>query len=533
MENKALSELARTALLGTDRANVPVPAADSPLLAVTQQLADLPSEYQILGLAGVASLYSDAGRLPRQHLAPSQPSDQQSLSNSVSRGYAACPAAASQILSKIIEGPHRLLMPELLRALGQAHLTVPREMIPNVLSYGTNQYALRDVVLNVIGPQGRTLGDQNPKWIYASPSFTEWKRLVETWSDTSSATARQSLLRHARAADPALGLRMLEISWKSESPTNRLMLIRGLEHQLSMIDEPFLESALDDRNHSVRKKAAELLTYLPGSRLCQRMTLDSRSLLTWQPEHQSQIAVCFPDELSEQMQRDGVLHAATSDESRLRRSWLLAVMSAVPLDEWTERWHATAQDIVRAVCASRWPRTLLQGLIQATERQKHQAWANALLDVTEFKAPMTKVISLLSADEFDALLTRIDREGSEEQMLDKHHPLLIVMRRWPHRWTATAVHLWLDKIGVQSTQESEKSSIDSLVRTATKQFARQCPHSLIDHSLATILTMADSCAPPWRATLEESEKTLQMRRSMFNALSINHNTSTETKDERK
>ena len=38
-----------------------------------------------------------------------------------------------------------------------------------------------------------------------------------------------------------------------------------------MDDEPFLESALDDRSREVRQQAADLLTRLPDSRLALRM----------------------------------------------------------------------------------------------------------------------------------------------------------------------------------------------------------------------------------------------------------------------
>ena len=82
---------------------------------------------------------------------------------------------------------------------------------------------------------------------------------------------------------------------------------RDLCGGLSMDDEPFLESALDDKHAEVRRAAAELLSRLAESRLCQRMIARVGPLVQFS-EHKGklQIDMTLPDQYTKDMARDGV-----------------------------------------------------------------------------------------------------------------------------------------------------------------------------------------------------------------------------------
>lgn len=64
---------------------------------------------------------------------------------------------------------------------------------------------------------------------------------------------------------------MLESSWPSEAPDDRIAFVAELEHGLAPTDEPFLEKALEDRRKEVRQRALDLLLRLSESALIKRM----------------------------------------------------------------------------------------------------------------------------------------------------------------------------------------------------------------------------------------------------------------------
>ncbi len=559
-----LSELARAALLGAERESVPEPMADSLLAPFWAQLGDVAPEYQLLSMAGVSKLYQQAGTMPARAAARPYPAAAEEHNNAepadeedpLDPSSAAdsepksrdeltsrrCSMAAGEVLVTLMDGTHKTLLPEYLRMMAAANLTIPAEYLPNVLSYGAGQYALRDVVQSVSGHNGQKLAAQNPRWLYASPIQISWEAARRRWKALRTGAARQGFLRQLRSHDPEFALRLLQSVWKSEQPSSRVALMRALEVRLSMDDEPFLETALDDRNNAVRKKASDLLTTMPESRLCQRMARNTESLLEWvsaQSENgenendknegnanegdaneqnakkrNASITVHFPDELSPEMQRDGVLKRTIKDDSRRRRMELLDMVTAVPLNVWTERWQVTPDEIVQAVQQSRWPRTLTQALVQAAERQQNHVWVDALLEHAEFKLPAIKLIGLLTPAKFDALIERIDVGVDADNPLNKSHPLVTAVRRWVPPWSESLSKRWLDHLESQMPFDEENVNVDSLVRTATKQFVRCCAPSLIDEAIDRLEALKKSCPKSWGPTVEQSLATVKMRRKM-------------------
>lgn len=597
-EKTPLSELARAALLGAERESVPTPTPDSPLAPLWEQLGDVAPEFQLLSMAGVSKLYHQSGTLPPRTPTPPHQTAAASgdditptfLDDADSElGLIAgedsthkegdktecCTPAAGEVLVALMDGTHKTLLPEYLSMMAAANLVVPAEYLPSVLSYGINQSNLHSVIQRVTGRNGQQLAAQNPRWVYASPVQLSWDVARERWHSLKTTTARQDFLRQLRRQDPELGLRLLQSIWKSEQPSNRVALIRSLEIRLSMADEPFLEAALDDRNNSVRKKAADLLTMLPESRLCQRMARNTASLLEWVVEEdktddgkksdenaarteptRTRIAIHFPAELSSEMQRDGVLKRTVKDDARRRRMELLDMITAVPLNVWTERWQVTPSEIVQAAQESRWPRTLTQALTQAAERQQNLDWVDALLEHAEFKLPVTKLIGLLTPDKLDALIARIDPGVDAENLLNKNHPLVIAVRRWSPTWSESLSNRWLDRLDVhialnretatpdsEATEPSKEATdldgeavaldrkvavrdrkaaasdrkpavLDSIIKVATKQFARCCAPSLIEEAIERLEVIHQSHPDAWAPTIEQNLATLHMRRKM-------------------
>src|SRR5262249_3150418 len=149
---------------------------------------------------------------------------------------------------------------------------------------------------------------------------------------------------------------LLASTWQQEPPEDRAAFLASLEVGLSMDDEPFLESTLDDRRQTVRQKAAELLARLPDSRLVGRMIERLTPLLTvpagqsglWpslRRQRSLHLAVGLPEACDEAMVRDGVDPRPHAQHGE-RAGWLVQMLAIVPPSTWCRTWDATPAEIV-------------------------------------------------------------------------------------------------------------------------------------------------------------------------------------------
>ncbi len=86
----------------------------------------------------------------------------------------------------------------------------------------------------------------------------------DTWR-TGGRAERRAWLTALRQRDPAAARELLAAGWDTETGADRAELLGVLGARLGPGDEPFLETALDDRKQAVRQAAAGLLARLPGS----------------------------------------------------------------------------------------------------------------------------------------------------------------------------------------------------------------------------------------------------------------------------
>jgi hypothetical protein len=79
------------------------------------------------------------------------------------------------------------------------------------------------------------------------------------------------LLTAVRRADAHRALKMVRASWAADGADERRRFLEVIGEAPTMADEPFLESALDDRSKLVRQAAAKTLSVIDGSRLVARV----------------------------------------------------------------------------------------------------------------------------------------------------------------------------------------------------------------------------------------------------------------------
>ncbi|WP_420644745.1 DUF5691 domain-containing protein [Candidatus Leptofilum sp.] len=496
----AWQDTVKTALLGTKRAEMPTQADEQPL---GQFLAQLPMEEEaatLLAAAGTTALHRQTGWQPRQAAPPAPAPSPPDMP--------VCPPVVARQIEQMLLGPQTSLLPEMLDALAQTGHRLPDHLLPNLLEKGNKMGRIRPSILQVIGNRGRWLAQQNPSWQYASPEIDHWIGLLKAW-ETAVPPKRQALLRQIRTTHPERGRQILEHTWKSHNGMVRHQIIKILDINLSQADEPFLEAALDDRNHLVRRAAADLLAKLPEARLSQRMEQHVDGILSW-AGWPSKITVRLPKQILPAMLRDGVPDIKEEDRVKLRSRLLTQIINRVPLAHWQAQWQKTPQEIVKAAKRSAWPRTLMSAFSTAAIRQKNSAWAEALIVVNEFNSFTGRLVPILTPSQCLALM---QKAAKQSRQLKRPHPLHIFLQHWQQALSVPMGEFWLE-LFAEHLRKEKKQAPDPTVNNLFRRFGQKCAPELADTAVAK-LTNISGLSSTWQKTVNHLCQTLQLRRDLL------------------
>jgi hypothetical protein len=292
---------------------------------------------------------------PLGEVAPPEPAPEED------RPAVARPAA--ERLVRIMGGEHERLLPEWLSAAAGTGSRVPPFVLPELLERGRRDRSIRVHLGVLAGQRGRWLAALNPDWDYLLEEPTG-----ETW-ELGGAADRRAHLRALRKADPARARGLLESTWERETPDDRAEFVEVLADGLSMDDEPFLESALDDRRREVRQAAANLLARLPGSRLSRRMAERARACVAIAG---NAILIEAPRACDKAMERDGIRPKPPRGIGE-RAWWLQQVIARAPLAVWG---RPPAQLLQMRI--PDWDADVRTAWVRAAVLQKDPEWARAM-----------------------------------------------------------------------------------------------------------------------------------------------------------
>jgi hypothetical protein len=355
------------ALLGTERQPFTPPTAPHRLGEVLSSLGERHPESALLSAAAILALHQQTGRLPENlPIAPEHPCEATDLPR--------CSPRAARFLHLMLQGEYGPVLPEWLAVAAQAGQRVPELHLPTLLDLGRQQRHLREAILLVLGQRGRWLAAQNPDWSYAVELETE-----ADW-ETGSIAARSLFLQHLRTRNPDRARELLSSCWSQEAASDRVRFLESFYTGLSMADEPFLEDVLNDRSKEVRRIAADMLSRLPDSRLCQRMTERLQPLvqLKLQAGKVKDIDITLPETCDTAMQRDGI---EPKPQSRIGQHawWLQQIIAATPLHFWQHSQSSDIPALLQLANGHEWRKALVEGWLLATQRQGNKEWGQAFL----------------------------------------------------------------------------------------------------------------------------------------------------------
>ncbi len=375
-ESSLLQNVTAIALIGTQRQPFTPISTDGKLGQLLASVDTTNQEAALLSTVAIATMYQQAGQLPitNYELRIIEPCELDDLPR--------CSDRTGYYLSLMLSGEHLQLLPELLDCLADLGQRVHETSLPSLLDLGKRQSDVCEAIAKVLGKRGQWLAAQNSEWNYvASEDDSVW--------ETGSKAARLMWLSQLRRQDPDQARQLVESTWKQESASDRTAFLESFSNNLSMADEPFLESLLDDRSKEVRRVTVDLLTCLPESRFCQRAIARVQDFIKLQREgNQQYFTVDLPEVHTPEMLRDGIEAKSNDNQMGDRASWLLKMLTSTPLSFWNQPfWNEplamSIEDLVKMANHSQSDRLILQGWIASAQKTGNLVWLQALVEFSQ------------------------------------------------------------------------------------------------------------------------------------------------------
>lgn len=371
-----LTTLATTAVLGTSRA-----ASDATAAAA------------LLNRAAAAALRARAGRRSPARAHPISPCPPDTRPP-------ATPAQAAT-LDRLLTTPNTLDAALIIEwcHLAQTHsVRVPAEHVPPLLDWWSKQPSRPTEVFAATGSLGSWLATLNPTWHKPVPPSTLPANADELWH-TATTPERIALLATVRQADPRRALALIHSTWETDSADDRRKCIAALTATASLDDEPFLESALDDRSKVVRREAARVLTSLPGSALRERMRTRAASMLRVETTKAAitrraatTVTLEPPKAFDKSWERDALEEQPASGKGK-RAFWLAQILASTDLAALSTTTRLTPPDLLAALRDDEYADDALAAMLAslaACPRQPDAApWCDALIAA----CPINKLIT--------------------------------------------------------------------------------------------------------------------------------------------
>lgn len=375
---EAWQTILKTALLGTGRDGGTLPEMTGTIgqTAATAAASGEPAE-RLLKAAAVLGTAKLAGLVPGTVASVETAAPAETMP--------VCSSGGGSCLARMLGGEYPEVLAECLGLLAQSGKRVPHALLPELLERAMQNRELRPFAAQVMGERGLWLMGQNTEW-----QFESGEDPAEAW-ETGTRELRLTAFRRMREADPAGALAKLSTTWQQEPPEDRAAFIESMATGLNMADEPFLQSALDDKRKEVRKAAAELLMRLPQSGLVARMTerlkacvqvkvSEKRKMLGLGSVQQIvSVEVTLPEACDKAMVRDGIDAKPPAGGPKIgeKAFWLQQIVGSIAPGILAPGVPAAA--IVEACTEIDWMEPLYAGWARAAARSGDPEWATAML----------------------------------------------------------------------------------------------------------------------------------------------------------
>ena len=417
-------QLFKIALLGSERQTQP-PETVGALQPMLQQLypeGQVPSgdarESALLSAVAIAQQYQAVGGLAINSESSLPVCDDTPAKPQI-------PTAAEIHLRRLLNDKSlRVLLDSWLEVVASKHLQVPPVYIPPLLEVSKQSKAIRPLVSAVVGPRGQWLAKQNPDWqslLTLGVADNDQLPDESVWEEGNTAQ-RADYLRKLRVTNAADAVSLLQTVWKQEAAGVRQELLQTLKLGLTLQDEPWLESCLDDRSKGVRQTAATLLGSLPDSALSQRhqarlnswLQLQKKSGLMAKLSGKQQLIVNLPERWDKDWLRDGVEEKPPKGTGA-KAWWLQQSLAFVPPSVWTKQWSITSGDLLALLEKNDWASAILAGWQTALAANPDPEWITQWL--TQVSHADSGLWAGLEPEQAESIVLQLLKKGGEDNNL--------------------------------------------------------------------------------------------------------------------
>ena len=500
-----LKELAKIALLGTDRADI----SEKTKATLEAQGIDLEGNATqiLLEAAAIYSQKEKAGfglKKFKGHIP--EPADD--------RDEYACSDNSAHHLQQILQGKFRPALAEFIEYLTEKNRQLPPEMLPDIITSriaaGDNWTSIR----KIIGKRGEWLMRQNPSWHKILPIENP-----ELWA-TGNREERISVLKFLRSKFPDLATEMLEASWSKEIAKDKAAFLEILAESTTVKDEAFLENCLDDKSKEVRLSAAALLSRIPSSRLVQRISKRLEHLVFFE---NGNLIVQLPEEPDTEGIRDGLFGKMKVAQQGLRTAWLAQIIAFLPPSIWEDKFDLTPLEILEVFLNTDFAQVLLATTLSSTSTTPDAKWAEAFLRFALEKSgtlalpeeDIKRLMQLISAQQYNKILIDYLPKHS---VVANSSPFSALISASSHQITGDntkiIVHQYQQMISSSSSFSSYLSQKELL-----KVLAYQCDFTVIEE-LKKGWDMNSQLWRTWADEVENFVRVLQFRKVMWEGLQV-------------
>jgi len=360
----AWQELVKQALVGNFSSKQKAPLLLKKLKQYGLTFSDEePSEKKILKAAAIHNKLYAAAQIPLQ-------SNNANTSSSPSEKLAYCNAQRKYQLEYILKHNYSDILVEFLELIAQNKRIVPPELLPELLSYGSNRPYLHERLAKCIGNRGVWLAQFSDEWKYAQELSNEDDDIFFY----GNRDERLHYIKKVHQSNPQKAILLLEQVWESEDYITRADFIKSLQNSLSETDEPFLEMALQDSRQEVRSQAAKLLALLPDSKLVDRMKKLAAKLISYNAKKDT-LTIELPHSCTSHMKRDGISPRKNFVKDHGPKANQLAqIIAKIPTKWWQDSFGKKPQELLLLAAKTEWKNIFLWGWAMSAKNFESKDW---------------------------------------------------------------------------------------------------------------------------------------------------------------
>jgi len=494
-------ELIKTALLGTERTNLPDSLED---LLKAFKLPQAPSSEE--ALLQLLSVYGAAKKTAVINTKVKFEKFETLLDDN------ACDIAATKSLKLILKGMHAPALNEFLELLEQYQQVLPPTMLPDLFEEAKSNKKLWKDLKHLIGQRGEWLLAQNADWMHLGNQVVEvdWK--------FASKEVRLLLLKYWRKNKPQKAIKSLESTWSEEDWKSKVEFLKTLEIGLSKKNEPFLKKGLTESRKEIRKIAGTLLLKIPDSEYSEQLFELLKKYITLKKVN---IHIELPEEIDERYGAIVHFDKKKSLSKGIKSLALGQLFSKIPLEKWEAHFQFEPKELVPMFLRSNERQVMGEHLINACFEQKNEKWIAPLLhywlqeksNLNFMSWKIKDLIPLLTDKTFNQLA--MASLPKEPQLLGELVPLFIFLKNSTQHWDDDLSEKIIAplKEHISKIQSFNWSTwhYKELLQTATYRVNPD----LLQRGLGDEWNLGNSGQEMWQPEIEQFLGGLKFRRKMY------------------